>query len=78
VLQKPDQTRSKARALAQAGAFFFEQIDNVKDRYGRTIFFSDSWRQVDATPGNSIVKYINLWDANDLSDGCFVEFKLTE
>jgi hypothetical protein len=25
VLQKPDQTRSNAKALAQAGAFFFER-----------------------------------------------------
>ena len=25
MLQKPDQTRSNAKALAQAGAFFFER-----------------------------------------------------
>ena len=35
------------------------------------------WRQVDATVGKCMARYRNLWNANDLSDGCFVEFSVT-
>ena len=36
------------------------------------------WRQVDATVGQWTAIYRNIWRANDLSDGCFVEFRLTD
>ena len=39
---------------------------------------SEFWRHVDATAGQGVGTYGNLWNANDLSDGCFVEFMLLD
>jgi hypothetical protein len=35
------------------------------------------WRRVDATPGGRKGRSENLWNADDVSDGCFVEFSVT-
>jgi hypothetical protein len=33
------------------------------------------WRQVDVTVGKSMATSRNLWNANDQSDGCYVEVR---
>ena len=36
------------------------------------------WRHVDATVGQGVGTCGNLWNANVLSDGCFVEIRLID